>query len=155
MSRVGLDGKALPSHLRLRALKVSQCTLTRYLNQIREFEEWAKSKKSKITEQNLDMRVTQYLTQLFDTDAEMSKASYLIYGLQLLHCKVDKNAFLVSAKQALSGWRKRDPGQMRVPVPEEFLHDLMHLAIQDERLDVAMAMLIQYDGYLRPSKASP
>ena len=127
-------------------------TLTRYLRQIEEFEEWLRSKRQRWSFPTLDRKVTQYITHLYDSDAEMSKASYLIYGLQLLKCEGSKDSFLVGSKEALSGWRKQDPGQMRVPVPEEFIFDLMTLALEDDRIDLAMAMLIQFDGYLRPSE---
>ena len=152
LNRVGLDNAQLPSHLRLRAMKVSQKTLTRYLLEIREFESWLKSKRQRWTRDTVDNKVTKYITHLYETDADFSQASYLIYGLQLLHCDVAKQAFLVNSKLALSGWRKQSPGEMRVPVPEEFLFDLMQFGIDNNRVDISMAMLIQYDGYLRPSE---
>ena len=99
-------------------MKVSQVTLTRYLKQIEEFEAWIQYKHQRLTESNLDKKVTNYITYLYESEAELTKASYLIYGLQLLKCECPRDAFLVNAKQALSGWRKQNPGQMRIPVPE-------------------------------------
>ena len=133
-------------------MKVSQKALTRYLVEIRECENWLKSKRQSWTRDTLDNKVTKYTTYLYESEADLSQASYLIYGLQLLHCDVVKQNFLVNAKLALSGWRKQSPGQMRVPVPEEFLFDLMQYGIDINRVDVSMALLIQYDGYLRPSE---
>lgn len=41
---------------------------------------------------------------------------------------------------------------MRVPVPEEFIFDCGLLALEEKRVDIAMALSLQYDGYLRPSE---
>ena len=131
---------------------MGQSTLSRYLRCIADFEAWLKDRQKKRNAQNLDMQVNRYITWLYDQDAELSVASYLIYGLQLLQCDVHKDSFLVNSKQSLAGWRKKEPGSMRVPVPEEFLFDAMDLALEQQKLDVAMAILIQYDGYLRPSE---
>eukprot|EP00438_Fugacium_kawagutii_P031124 Skav201748 [mRNA] locus=scaffold1973:16199:16720:- [translate_table: standard] len=94
-----------------------------------------------------------YLTHLYDQDEELSAASYLIYGLQLLRCQVPKEQFLVQSKQSLSGWRRESPGKMRVPVPEEFIYDVATLALEENKIDMAMLLVIQLEGYLRPSEA--
>ena len=63
-----------------------------------------------------------------------------------------KEAFLAGARQSLAGWRKMNPGKMRMPVPEEFPWDLGTLAVEEGRLDVAMNLTLQYDGYMHPSE---
>lgn len=151
-SRVDLDGKALPAKLRLRCLKVGQKTLNRYLQCIRDFENWCKNVYAR-NSGTLDSRVTRYITYLYDQDAELSEATYLVYGLQLLRCQEPKEQFLVGSKLALAGWRKQSPGAMRLPVPEEFIFDLGTLALEQGRVDIAVLLCIQYDGYLRPSEA--
>lgn len=151
-ARVGLQGKPLPKHLQLRTLKVGQQTLNRYLQCIDQFEEWCKQKRLKTSASFLDRSVTKYITHLYDSDLELSTATYTIYGLQLLRCEVQKDSFLVSAKLALAGWRKTNPGQMRIPVPEEFVFDLCFLALEQNRQDIAMCLCLQYDGYMRPSE---
>ena len=60
-ARFDLDGNQLPVSCRLKAQKVSQVTLNRYLKQIREFELWAKHKKLSTSPQHLDMTVTRYV----------------------------------------------------------------------------------------------
>ena len=150
--RTGRNGENLPPATRLKALKVSQRTLNRYLACIEEFEVWCRRQGKKNIYSHLDRHVTAYINYLFDHDYELSTASYIIYGLQLLRCEVSKDAFLVGTKQSLAGWRKVDPGKMRMPVPEEFLWDLGNLAVEQGRLDVAMNLSLQYDGYMRPSE---
>eukprot|EP00438_Fugacium_kawagutii_P020949 Skav211840 [mRNA] locus=scaffold305:781368:784860:+ [translate_table: standard] len=152
VKRVGLNGEKLSADLGLRALKVTQKTLTRYLTCIKVFEDWARSKRKKTGAKFLDKTVNDYLSFLYQDGAEFSEASYLVYGLQLIRCDVAKQNFLVMSKLSLSGWRKQEPGSMRVPVPEEFIFDVATLAMEKGRLDIAVAMAIQYDGYLRPSE---
>ena len=41
---------------------------------------------------------------------------------------------------------------MRVPVPEEFLFDMGVLILEQKHFDVAITLIIQYNGYLRPSE---
>ena len=98
------------------------------------------------------MAVNSYISFLHSTDQELTVTSYLIYGLQLLQYNVPKEQFLVVSKQSLSGWRRQEPGGMRVPVPEEFVFDCGLLALEEERGDIAMALALQYNGYLRPSE---
>ena len=150
--RYGLDGSPVPSSMKLRCLKVSQNTLTRYLQSIEDFKLWCRQKRKSFSDRNLDMAVNSYISFLHSSDQELTVASYLIYGLQLLQCNVPKEQFLVVSKQSLSGWRRQEPGGMRVPVPEEFVFDCGLLALEEERGDIAMALALQYDGYLRPSE---
>lgn len=60
---------------------------------------------------------------------------------------------MTESKEALKGWRKRRPGSMRLPVPEEFVYDLATQALEEDRIDIAMLMIVQMDAYLRPSEA--
>ena len=141
--RTGLNGENLPPATRLRALKVGQKTLNRCLTCIKE--------GAKVTDAQLDRHVTAYITHLYDHDFDLSAAAYTIYGLQLLRCN-DQRGLLAGARQSLAGWRKMNPGKMRMPVPEEFLWDLGTFAVEEGRLDVAMNLTLQYDGSMRPSE---
>ena len=100
----------------------------------------------------MDRTVNQYLAHLHADEAELPEATYLVYGLQLLECHVPKDQFLVISKASLAGWRKTSPGKMRMPVPEEFLFDAGVLALDEDRLDIAVAITLQLDAYLRPSE---
>ncbi|CAE7263778.1 unnamed protein product [Symbiodinium sp. CCMP2592] len=151
--KVDLSGKELPVGLRLRAAKVSQKTLDSYLMQSASFEKWARERKAKVNKNNLDKHVVKYLTWLFEhEDSEPWTAAYLVYGLQLLRCDIPKHLFLPNAKEALAGWRKQRPGSMRLPVPEEFVYDVV-LFLAQQHLQLALLVLLQLDGYLRPSEA--
>ena len=147
-----MDGNRLNGEIRLRAMKVSQNTLNRYLLSIQQFEDWALAHKKPKSGKQLDRSVNAYLTHLCESGAEVSEGTYLVYGLQLLRCDVSKTSFLPISKQSLSGWRKQNPGRMRMPVPEEFVFDVATLALEEGQLEIALVMAIQLDGYLRPSE---
>ena len=152
-TRVALDGAAVPLQARLRSLKVTQKTLTSYYNHIADFEAWARRRRINVNLNNLDRHVTAYLTFLFeDGETQPSTGAYLVYELQLLRCKGPKQAFLPNSKEALAGWRKMEPGNMRLPVPEEFVLDAATLALEQDRVDIALVMVIQLDTYLRPTE---
>ena len=94
-----------------------------------------------------------YMTQLaLDDMVQPSTGAYLVFGLQLLRCTKPKLEFLPLSKEALAGWRKLAPGGMRLPVPEEFIFDFAHLALDENHVDIAFGMVLQYDTYLRPSE---
>lgn len=133
-------------------MKVGQNTLNRYLRCIQIFKQWAKQQRRPTSGSSLDSTVNRYITFLHYDGAELAEATYLVYGLQLLECNVSKEQFLVTSKSSLAGWRKLSPGTMRMPVPEEFLFDAGVLAIEEDRLDIAVAIALQLDGYLRPSE---
>eukprot|EP00438_Fugacium_kawagutii_P016242 Skav225368 [mRNA] locus=scaffold476:95907:101244:- [translate_table: standard] len=135
-----------------RAKRVSQVTLSRYLACVENFRKWARMRKKRYDANNLDSTVNLYITELYKHDMEFSAASYLIYGLQLLECDVNKDDFLVMSKKGLAGWKREAPGGMRLPVPEEFIWDAATLALEQNREDIAVALSLQFDGYLRPSE---
>ena len=147
------EGAKLAPLVELRALKVSQKTLDAYHKHIRAFEAWAAPTRRRITKANLDQMVTRYLTHLaLEEEALPSVGSYLIYGLQLLRSTVPRQQFLPNAKEALAGWKKLAPGGMRLPAPEEFVFDFATLALEQNHVDIAFAIVLQYDTYIRPSE---
>lgn len=107
--RQGLDGKPVRDSLLLRSKKVSQLTLNRYQRSIAAFKTWAHAKRKPISKKHLDNTVNLYITQLYKADFELSSATYLVYGLQLLECVISKQDFLTISKQSLAGWRKEAP----------------------------------------------
>ena len=139
--------------MRLRAQKVGEKTLHRYQQEIEGFKSWLKQKKQSFQLRRLDTQALSYITYLQEElDEEPNRASYLVYGLQLLHCQINKQDFLVNSKEALQAWKRRRPGNMRLPVPEEFIHDLAQHFLEYHRVDIAVALVLQMHCYLRPSE---
>ncbi|CAE7650241.1 unnamed protein product, partial [Symbiodinium pilosum] len=134
-------------------LKVTQRTLDSYHKHIQDFESWARQHNHRVNLDSLDRLVVRYMTQLaLEEEVQPSASAYLVFGLQLLRCNKPKVEFLPLSKEALAGWRKLAPGGMRLPVPEEFIFDFAHLALDDGHVDIAFGMILQYDTYLRPSE---
>ena len=119
--RTGLNAENLPPATRLRALKVGQKTLNRYLTCIKEFEAWCRGQGRKVTDAQLDRHVTAYITHLYDHDFDLSAAAYTIYGLQLLRCN-DQRGLAGWSQAKLSGvaqdesWEDEDASPRRVPM---------------------------------------
>lgn len=151
--RTDLQNRPLPVALRLRAQKVSQKTLHRYLQEIEEFKGWLQQRKLAWSSKRLDALATRYITHLQETEKrEVHQATYFVYGMQLLHCDGPKAFFLPNTKQALSGWKCQNPGRMRLPLPEEVIFDLACQFSQADQPMLAMAILLQMHCYLRPSE---
>ena len=136
---------------------MSQQTLDKYSLEIERFQSWLRSQHGKNPcfqdPTKLDRQVGLYMNYLHDElETETHHAAYLIYGLQLLHSKGPKVHFLCRAKDSLAGWRKEKPGRSRLPMPEECIFDVANDILDQGRTDVAMAMILQYHCYLRPSE---
>ena len=101
--RKGLEGDSLSQDMMLRALKISQKILIRYLQYIRIFEQWVKTYRYSIGNSKLDKITNKYLVFLYGDGAEYTEASYLVYGLQFCRCKIAKHDFLVMSKLSLGG----------------------------------------------------
>ena len=153
-TRTDLRGRPLPVSVRLKAQKVQQKTIDRYLMEIENFKTWLSDRRQKMQLSRLDSQVVRYLTFLAEetNDATPPVGSYLVFGLQLLHNTGSNAEFLPQAKAALAGWKRAKPGGNRHPVPEEFAFDLAVFFLEKDRLDLAMAVVLQQHCYLRPSE---
>ena len=155
--RVDLTKRPIEGPRKLATLKVTQKTLDKYHLEIERFSHWLGLKHGKFPffrdAAKLDRQVGLYMNYLHDEmEVEPHHASYLIYGLQLLHNTGPKGHFLCGAKDALAGWNKERPGRSRLPLPEECIFDVAATLLDQGRLDVAMAMVLQFHCYLRPSE---
>ena len=156
-SRVDLNKQAIQGPHKLAALKVTQRTLDKYLLEIERFKNWLVSSHGKNPSfrdvSKLDRQVSFYMNYLHDElETETHHAAYLIYGLQLLHSTGPKEQFLCRSKDGLAGWRMQKPGKSRLPMPEECIFVVASDILDQGRADVAMAMILQYHCYLRPSE---
>lgn len=84
---VDLSGRDLPAAVRLRAARVSQKTLDRYLVQIEQFKQWCKERKLKLRPSTMDALLVRYMDwHYYHEDTEPNNCAYVVYGLQLLEC---------------------------------------------------------------------
>lgn len=155
--RVNLDKRPITGPHKLAALKATQKTLDKYHLEIDRFSHWHGKRHGKSPmfkdSVKLDRQVGLYMNYLHDElEMEPHHASYLIYGLQLLHNPGPKEQFLCRSKDSLAGWRKERPGRSRLPMPEECIWDVATALLDKARVDAAMAMVLQYHCYLRPSE---
>eukprot|EP00435_Cladocopium_sp_Y103_P040010 s704_g10.t2 len=155
--RVDLQKQPITGPHKLAALKVTQKTLDKYQLEIERFSHWLAETHGKNPSfknlTKLDQQVGLYLNYLHDdVEVEPHHASYLIYGLQLLHNTGPKTHFLCLSKESLAGWRKQQPGRSRLPMPEECVFDVARAMMDSGHLDLAMAVVLQFHCYLRPTE---
>ena len=124
-----LTGVAAQDKLRLRGVK--EATLARYRDCIADFEEWAKSHGKSTARDSLDKTVSEFLLLQYEQGLHQWHGSYLVFGLQLFRNRGPDKDFLCNSKQGLKAWKKRAPGNARVPAPEEVI-----LALADAMLDL-------------------
>ncbi|CAE7381652.1 unnamed protein product [Symbiodinium microadriaticum] len=115
------SGRALPTRLQLRTLKVTQNTH----RHVQDFEAWARSKGLRVHSINLDRTVVRYMTQLALEDAVPCSR------------RPEPTSSLLKLKRT---------------GPKEFVYDFANLALDEQQLEIAFAMIIQLDSYLRPSE---
>jgi hypothetical protein len=148
-----LAGTPLPREVQLKAKGVTKPTLTKYLQAIQYFEEWCQRQSHRFrTPAQVDRAMTLYLTDEYELGEKSWNGSHLVFGHQLLRNKGPDKDYLPEAKKALKAWKKRTLHQMRTPVPEEIVLSMGDALLDDEEIDVAVALSLQLDGYFRPSE---
>jgi hypothetical protein len=135
---------------------VTPITIDRYAAAVRDFFSWASSRRS-IRNANDDL-IDQLLCQYFDVllrDACHPRVGrYTLFGYLMFYPRTDlrKQNRLCMARDALAGWSKRLPGSSRHPWPISVFYLVMHSLLKARALEAAVALLIQFDAYLRPSE---
>ena len=108
--------------------------------------------QKKVDKAHLDQSVNSYVTQLYSHGLELSTASYLVYGLQLLECDVAKEDFC-SSVQTEPGWMAQGGPRWNAPSATRGIFvGCCNLGPWAGRLVIAVAIAIQYHGYVRPSE---
>ena len=93
-----------------------------------------------------------YLLDLYYDGAHIWEGTYTVYGYQFSYNSGADANYLPGAKKALKAWRRRQPSQMRKPVPEEVIFALSTQLLNMGHIDTAVALGIQYHTYMRPSE---
>lgn len=141
-----------PAQDRLRLKSVSKTTLSRYLDCIADFEEWARAHRKSTSLLNLDATVSQFLLAGFESGWHIWHGSYLVYGLQLVRNRGSDKEFLCNSKKCLKAWKRRAPARARVPMPEEVIFAIASHLLEQGELGACLALCLQFDTYMRPSE---
>lgn len=95
-----------------------------------------------------------YFNILFEDDVAYNEASYTLFGWIALKTvpRQPERELLPLSRAALSAWRAARPGTTRVGVPPQVVFHFARFCIKECEMDAAVAALLQYDLYARPSE---
>lgn len=140
---------------RLRVSRVGHTTLVRYHQHVVLFQDWCKSNKRAFsTERQVDVSMSIFFNFLVDDGASHSMGSYTLFGwiaLRMVPHRAERDLLPLS-RAALNAWKARNPGSSRVGVPPQVIFAFASYCVQQQHFHAAVAALLQYDLYARPSE---
>ena len=139
----------------LRVKRVKPRTIILYSDHIDSFRHWAASCKLSIkSERACDVAMSRYFNMLFEDGLAMNVASYTLFGWICFKMCPDKpeRDLLPLARSALTAWCGLRPGAARVGVPPEVVYHFLDFCMRYDHVQAAVAALLQYDLYARPSE---
>lgn len=145
----------IPPERLLRVKRISPKTVLQYHKHISAFYEWCRlHHRSTRTQALVDKALAIYFNELFEDSCSMNEASYTLFGWICLRMKptVPERELLPMARAALPAWRSSTCVKARVGVIPQVLFRFLDFCIEQNNLDVAMAALLQYNLYARPSE---
>jgi hypothetical protein len=146
---------AAPKRQLLRRGCVKKVTLTAYTTAVERFETWARRRRLPLTDlREADLALTLYFSELYLEGERPAAGRYTRYGYLLLRtsCDGDRNGDMPESRRALQGWTSLDPGRTRDPLPDIVVHWIASWFVDQDELEAAFAVMLQYDTYGRPSE---
>ncbi len=140
---------------KLRVRRIKKATLLQYDGCVKTFTRWAaESKRSLATSDKVDVAMSIYFHELFETDSSFNLASYTLFGWIALKMvpKQAERLLLPLARSALASWKSERPGETRVGVPPQVVMAFACYCVKHGCFQSAVAALMQYDLYARPSE---
>ncbi len=145
----------IPPERKLRVKRISPKTVLQYHEHVSAFCEWCKLRhRSTHTQALVDKAMAIYFNELFEDGSSMNEASYTLFGWICLRMRptVPERELLPMARAALTAWRGSTYVKARVGVIPQVVIRFVDYCIELNDLDIAMAALLQYDLYARPSE---
>ena len=131
-------------------------TIEKYAACLRDFFDWASQFRSlkTVSEDIIDELMCRYFDILLRDAWHPYVGRYVLFGYLLFFPRSDikKASRLTMAREAIAGWVRRVPGASRHPWPIGVFFLLMSRLLSDNAVDAAIACLLQFDAYLRPSE---
>lgn len=139
----------------LRVRRIKRGTLLQYADHVDDFVAWARRYKLGLsTDHKVDVAMSTFFNALFEDALGMNVASYTLFGWICLKMipKQPERQLLPLSRAALTAWRGISPGGSRVGVPPQVIFAFAEFCIQKQAVQAAVAALIQYDLFCRPSE---
>ena len=133
---------------------VRGATADLYDTYLANFERWAGVSVRELGPKELDTYLLDYWEHLYFEGENHAEASKLLAALEYRYPQLKKGsaAAPTRARQALRGFRRLAPGRSRAPLPYVGLMAMVGTALRRDLKEVALALLICFIGYLRPSE---
>jgi len=152
--RLSRPEQGVPARQLLRLATVTAPTLGSYRARLAEFQQWVLEKNRLLESDTADGLMCEYFAEKYLAGKGPAMGRYLRSAWILLKTKgSEKCNLLPESRKALAGWEKRAPGQVRDGLPEAALGLLTRWMLDNRRKESAYVLVLQYDGYLRPSEA--
>ena len=139
----------------LRVKRIQARTLLLYDDHVQHFLEWCRHRKANLKSETLiDKWMSIFFHALFEDNAPQNTASYTLFGwiaLKMVPSKPERDLLPLS-RAALSAWRGISPVRSRVGVPPQVVYKFAAFCVKNGNASAAVAVLLQYDLYARPSE---
>eukprot|EP00438_Fugacium_kawagutii_P020747 Skav227424 [mRNA] locus=scaffold1986:83849:88250:+ [translate_table: standard] len=140
---------------RLRVRRIGPTTLVRYDSHVTDFSAWCQQRRRGLgNERQVDVSMSIYFNHLVDDGASVSVGTYTFYGwiaLRMVPSRPERD-LLPLARAALAAWKTQSPGTTRVGVPPQVVYSFACFCVHRGDFHVAVAALLQYDLYARPTE---
>ena len=134
---------------------MKKATLSAYTTAVERFETWARQRCLPFNDmRGADLALTLYFSERYLEGERPAAGRYTRYGYLLLRtgCDGDRNGDMPESRRALQGWAHLDPGRSRDPLPDIVAHWIASWLVDQDELEAAFAVMLQYDTYGRPSE---
>lgn len=132
----------------LREAAVGPATRQRYQNLWKTFLAWKNPQHFR----DIDQALEAYLQELYLQGEDLSVGNYVVAAVLHRQPELRAKGCLARAQQALKGWRNLHPPKSRMPLPYEVICLVVVTAIQQGKLEEALAILLTFFLYLRPTE---
>ena len=136
---------------------IGRVTQQRYMTAAHSFDDYLNEHGLQIlAQQDLDLVLDRYLTHLFFRGHTVQEARYALYGVAFVrHVPTRASNSLPLAKKSLKGFNMASPENLRDPAPWQaicLVAKRMAGLKTRQHVDAAAALVVMFDGYLRPSE---
>eukprot|EP00435_Cladocopium_sp_Y103_P003230 s1575_g1.t1 len=147
--------KRCPPERKLRLKRVRADTVLHYAESVDRFLDWCRRYGRRSTDASrVDRSMSIYFDHLFEDGCAMSAASYTLFGylaLKAIPDRPERDMFPLS-RSALGAWRGSRAGSSRVGMVPQVIYHFACFCVRQSEYDAALAVLLQYDLYARPSE---
>jgi hypothetical protein len=149
------DRAKTDKHAALRRSNASAQTKATYLKAVNDFTAWARPRHLVLQHPDLVRHMELYSVQLASTGLGPAAGRNLLYGWLFFKSEnYEKDLLeLSNMKRTINGWSKEVMEEERDPAPLEVLWWMGVWFPFNGMLSVALCLVLQLDGYMRPTEA--